>query len=174
MTRRFPSLHVCHSANCHGACRCRYWAGRGWPGGGRGRTPGSSPMEEQSSGFHAAVGAGASAIFRGQVPGSSGQLPQKPDCAAQIPNMEKRRRFPETSIADASVAVAQEYIKAGRYDEAVKLLEDALEIHSGPCLGQAHVGNSPRPGAYESGIVSGTRKNVEGSQPSASPGFRLL
>ena len=43
------------------------------------------------------------------------------------PNMEKRRRFLETSIADASVAVAQEYIKAGRYDEAVKLLEDALK-----------------------------------------------
>lgn len=43
------------------------------------------------------------------------------------PNMEKRRRFLETSIADASVAVAQEYIKVGRYDEAVKLLQDALK-----------------------------------------------
>lgn len=43
------------------------------------------------------------------------------------PNMEKRRRFLETSIADASVAVAQEYIKVGRYDEAAKLLEDALK-----------------------------------------------
>lgn len=43
------------------------------------------------------------------------------------PNMEKRRRFLETSIADASVAVAQEYIKVGRYDEAIKLLQDALK-----------------------------------------------
>lgn len=43
------------------------------------------------------------------------------------PNMEKRRRFLETSIADASVAVAQEYIKVGRYDEASQLLESALK-----------------------------------------------
>lgn len=43
------------------------------------------------------------------------------------PNMEKRRRFLEASIADASVAVAQEYIKVGRYDEAATLLEDALK-----------------------------------------------
>lgn len=43
------------------------------------------------------------------------------------PNMEKRRRFLETSIADASVAVAQEYIKVGRYDEAEKLLQDSLK-----------------------------------------------
>lgn len=45
----------------------------------------------------------------------------------QAPNMEKRRLFLETSIADASVAVAQEYIKAGRYDEASQLLESALK-----------------------------------------------
>lgn len=50
------------------------------------------------------------------------------------PNMEKRRRFLETSIADASVAVAQEYIKVGRYDEAVKLLEDALKATPGHAL----------------------------------------
>ncbi len=43
------------------------------------------------------------------------------------PNMEKRRRFLEASIADASVAVAQEYIKVGRYDEAATLLEEALK-----------------------------------------------
>lgn len=43
------------------------------------------------------------------------------------PNMEKRRRFLEASIADASVAVAQEYIKVGRYDEASTLLENALK-----------------------------------------------
>ena len=45
----------------------------------------------------------------------------------ESPSMEKRRRFLETSIADASVAVAQEYIKVGRYDEADKLLQDALK-----------------------------------------------
>ncbi|MCD8061333.1 MAG: tetratricopeptide repeat protein [Akkermansiaceae bacterium] len=45
----------------------------------------------------------------------------------KAPNMEARRRFLETSIADASVAVSQEYIKVGRYDEASELLESALK-----------------------------------------------
>ena len=45
----------------------------------------------------------------------------------KAPNMETRRRFLETSIADASVAVSQEYIKVGRYDEASELLESALK-----------------------------------------------
>lgn len=77
----------------------------------------------------------------------------------QAPNMEKRRRFLETSIADASVAVAQEYIKVGRYDEASGLLESALKatpnhalakrtmaflkdpVRTNPALSPEHVGN---------------------------------
>lgn len=43
------------------------------------------------------------------------------------PNMEQNRRFLDVSIADTSVAVAQEYIKVGRYDEARTLLEGALK-----------------------------------------------
>ncbi len=43
------------------------------------------------------------------------------------PNMEKRREFLEASIADASVAVAQEYVKVGRFEEAKSLLESALK-----------------------------------------------
>lgn len=45
----------------------------------------------------------------------------------KAPNMETRRRFLETSIADASVAVSQEYIKVGRRDEASELLKSALK-----------------------------------------------
>lgn len=52
----------------------------------------------------------------------------------KAPAMEKRRLFLETSIADASVAVAQEYIKVGRYDEAVQLLESALKTTPGHAL----------------------------------------
>ncbi len=45
----------------------------------------------------------------------------------KAPNMETRGAFWKTSIADASVAVSQEYIKVGRYDEASELLESALK-----------------------------------------------
>ncbi|MEG1507173.1 MAG: Amuc_1098 family type IV pilus outer membrane protein [Akkermansia sp.] len=43
------------------------------------------------------------------------------------PATEKRRKFIQSSIADASVAVAQDYAKVGRYDEARTLLNDALK-----------------------------------------------
>lgn len=51
-------------------------------------------------------------------------LEQMPDA----PAARKRRDFIAESMADASVAVAQQYIKAGRYDEARKLLEEALTV----------------------------------------------
>lgn len=75
------------------------------------------------------------------------------------PNMEQRRQFLELSIADASVAVAQQFIKVGRYDEAKGLLDDALKkvpthslakdtlekmqdpIRTNPALTPAHVKN---------------------------------
>ena len=46
----------------------------------------------------------------------------------EAPVAQKRRLFISSSIADASVAVAQEYMKVGRYDEARQLLQDALLV----------------------------------------------
>lgn len=45
------------------------------------------------------------------------------------PETDARRQFIVLSVADASVAVAQGYVKAGRYDEARKLLKDALKVN---------------------------------------------
>lgn len=46
-----------------------------------------------------------------------------------IPINKDRRQFIGASMADASVAVAQEYAQVGRYDEARTLLETALKAH---------------------------------------------
>lgn len=48
------------------------------------------------------------------------------DTLPDIPLNKKRRAFIAESMADASAAVAQEYISVGRYDEARKLLDDVL------------------------------------------------
>lgn len=50
------------------------------------------------------------------------------DLMPDIPLNEKRRKFIAVSLADASVAVAQEYARVGRYDEARDLLNKALEV----------------------------------------------
>ena len=88
--------------------------------------------------------------------------------------MEKRRRFLETSIADASVAVAQEYIKVGRYDEAVKLLEDALKATPDHALAKRTLEIARDPVRTNPALSPGTRQERGGSQPPASPGLRLL
>jgi general secretion pathway protein D len=48
-----------------------------------------------------------------------------------VPATAERREFIKASIGDASVALAQEYIKVGRYDESRKLLNESLQI--APC-----------------------------------------
>ncbi|MFR4417682.1 MAG: tetratricopeptide repeat protein [Akkermansia sp.] len=83
-------------------------------------------MEERGPGFHVTLGQARQLYSEGKYQEALDNY-RRSLTAAQVPNMEKRRRFLETSIADASVAVAQEYIKVGRYDEAVKPLEDALK-----------------------------------------------
>ncbi len=45
------------------------------------------------------------------------------------PMNEQRRKAMNDHIGDGSVAVAQEYIKAGRYDEAEQLLQDAIRLN---------------------------------------------
>ncbi len=45
------------------------------------------------------------------------------------PMNDKRRAAIANHIGDASIAVAQEYIKAGRYDEAEKLLQNAIRLN---------------------------------------------
>ncbi len=59
-------------------------------------------------------------------------LSEMPD----TPNMEKRRNFVKGLVGDASIAVAQEYIKVGRYDEAKTLLNEALLLSSKKGLAQ--------------------------------------
>ncbi len=49
------------------------------------------------------------------------------DILPNAPATAERRKFILLSIGDASVAVAQEFAKVGRYDEARDLLEKALE-----------------------------------------------
>lgn len=51
-------------------------------------------------------------------------MDQMPD----VPATANKRAFIAESIADASVAVAQQYMKVGKYDDARKLLEDALTV----------------------------------------------
>ena len=45
------------------------------------------------------------------------------------PVNDQRRQAIANNIGDASIAVAQEYIKVGRYDEADKLLQDAIRLN---------------------------------------------
>lgn len=45
------------------------------------------------------------------------------------PINDQRRQAIANNIGDASIAVAQEYIKVGRYDEADKLLQDAIRLN---------------------------------------------
>ena len=83
-------------------------------------------MEEQAQASMLLLGQARQQYSEGKYQEALDNYRRSLTALPKSPNMEKRRRFLETSIADASVAVAQEYIKAGRYDEAVKLLEDAL------------------------------------------------
>ncbi|MFR4223551.1 MAG: tetratricopeptide repeat protein [Akkermansia sp.] len=84
-------------------------------------------MEEQAQASMLLLGQARQQYSEGKYQEALDNYRRSLTALPKSPNMEKRRRFLETSIADASVAVAQEYIKAGRYDEAVKLLEDALK-----------------------------------------------
>ncbi|HBI12961.1 MAG TPA: hypothetical protein DDX86_04875, partial [Akkermansia sp.] len=45
------------------------------------------------------------------------------------PINDQRKEAIANHIGDASIAVAQEYIKVGRYDEADKLLQDAIKLN---------------------------------------------
>lgn len=45
------------------------------------------------------------------------------------PMNDQRKEAIANHIGDASIAVAQEYIKVGRYDEADKLLQDAIKLN---------------------------------------------
>lgn len=45
------------------------------------------------------------------------------------PINDQRKEAIANHIGDASIAVAQEYIKVGRYDEAEKLLQDAIKLN---------------------------------------------
>lgn len=84
-------------------------------------------MEEQAQASMLLLGQARQLYSEGKYQEALDNYRRSLTALPKSPNMEKRRRFLETSIADASVAVAQEYIKVGRYDEAVKLLEDALK-----------------------------------------------
>lgn len=84
-------------------------------------------MEEQAQASMLLLGQARQQYSEGKYQEALDNYRRSLTALPKSPNMEKRRRFLETSIADASVAVAQEYIRAGRYDEAVKLLEDALK-----------------------------------------------
>lgn len=84
-------------------------------------------MEEQAQASMLLLGQARQLYSEGKYQEALDNYRRSLTALPKSPNMEKRRRFLETSIADASVAVAQEYIKVGRYDEATKLLEDALK-----------------------------------------------
>lgn len=84
-------------------------------------------MEEQAQASMLLLGQARQEYSEGKYQEALENYRRSLSALPKSPNMEKRRRFLETSIADASVAVAQEYIKVGRYDEAVKLLQDALK-----------------------------------------------
>lgn len=84
-------------------------------------------MEEQAQASMLLLGQARQLYSEGKYQEALDNYRRSLTALPKSPNMEKRRRFLETSIADASVAVAQEYIKVGRYDEAAKLLEDALK-----------------------------------------------
>lgn len=58
------------------------------------------------------------------------------DTLPKAPVTDSRRSFIVNSVADASVATAQEYVKVGRYDEARQLLMDALKIQPDSKLAQ--------------------------------------
>ncbi len=51
------------------------------------------------------------------------------DLLPKAPVTDSRRAFIVTSIGDASVALAQQYVKIGQYDEARQLLNDAIKIN---------------------------------------------
>lgn len=53
------------------------------------------------------------------------------DILPKAPVTDSRRAFIVQSIGEASVALAQQYVKIGQYDEARQLLMDALKIN--PC-----------------------------------------
>ncbi|WP_419525995.1 tetratricopeptide repeat protein, partial [Akkermansia sp.] len=91
-------------------------------------------MEEQAQASMLLLGQARQLYSEGKYQEALDNYRRSLTALPKSPNMEKRRRFLETSIADASVAVAQEYIKVGRYDEAVKLLEDALKATPGHAL----------------------------------------
>lgn len=99
---------------------------------------------------------------------SAGKYQQALDCyrrsltaLPKAPNMEKRRRFLEASIADASVAVAQEYIKVGRYEEATELLEDALKTTPNHALAKRTLELAKDPARTNPALSPEHVKNVE-------------
>lgn len=70
-------------------------------------------MEEQAQASMLLLGQARQLYSEGKYQEALDNYRRSLTALPKSPNMEKRRRFLETSIADASVAVAQEYIKVG-------------------------------------------------------------
>ncbi len=83
------------------------------------------------------------------------------DILPNAPVTDSRRAFIVSSIADASVAVAQQYRKVGRYDEARQLLNDALKIKPNSKQAQRELAYLDDPERTNPANTPQHQKNVE-------------